>query len=83
MDKEKRRGEKPVPENVEDLLNDMQLLTLHQIEQFGWQLKFIRRPLFQDVIPVVVSAEGDKVGVLDEDGRLDLQRPIKLRDKAD
>lgn len=80
VDKEKRKGEKPVPDNLEDLVNEVQLLTLHQIERFGWRLMFVRRPLFQDVIPVVVSGEGDKIGVLDEDGRLDMQSPIKIRE---
>jgi hypothetical protein len=78
-DKDKRKGEKPVPDNVEDLLNEDQMLTLRQIERFGWQLKFVRRPVFQQVIAVVVSSDGTQIGVLEDDGRLNLNHEVKLR----
>jgi hypothetical protein len=78
-DKDKRKGEKPVPDNVEDLLNEDQMLTLRQIERFGWQLKFVRRPVFQQVIAVVVSSDGTQIGVLEDDGRLNLNHDVKLR----
>jgi hypothetical protein len=80
MDNDKRKGEKPVPENVESMLNEMQLLALRQIEGFGWRIKFVRRPLFQDVVVVVMSGEGDKIGVLEEDGRVNMQPDIQVRD---
>jgi hypothetical protein len=64
MDSEKRKGDKPVPDRLEEVLNEMQMLALHKIEGFGWQLRFVRKPLFQEPVPVVFSAEGDKIGVL-------------------
>jgi hypothetical protein len=79
-DREKRKGEKPIPDNLDDILSDDQTLTLRQIERFGWQLKFVRRPVFQQPIPVVVNADGTQIGVLEEDGRLNLNHDIKLRD---
>jgi hypothetical protein len=80
MDTEKRKGEKPVPDRPEDVLNAMQMRALHQIEGFGWQLKFVRRPMFQEPVPVVCSAEGDKIGTLEEDGRINMEPDIKVRE---
>jgi hypothetical protein len=80
MDSEKRKGDKPVPDRLEEVLNEMQMLALRQIEGFGWQLRFIRKPLFQESVPVVFSAEGDKIGILEEDGRINMEPDIKLRE---
>ncbi len=79
MDREKRKGEKPVPDNLDQTLNQLQLLALRQIENFGWSLRFVRRPLFQEPVPVVVSADGETIGILEEDGRVNVQPDIKLR----
>jgi hypothetical protein len=80
MDSEKRKGDKPVPDRLEEVLNEMQMLALHKIEGFGWQLRFVRKPLFQEPVPVVFSAEGDKIGVLEEDGRINMEADIQVRE---
>lgn len=80
MDKDKRKGDKPIPDNFEDQLDELQLLALRRIEGFGWKLRFVRRPLFQDVVPIVFSAEGDTIGVLEEDGRINMQPDIEVRE---
>ena len=46
---------------------------------FGWHLNFVRRPLFQDPIAVIINTDGDRVGTLEADGRIDLQQNFKLR----
>lgn len=80
MAKEQRIGVPPVPENIVETLNEAQLHTLRRMENFGWELKFIRRPLFQDVLPVLVHLDSNKTGVLEEDGTLNMQRDLNLRD---
>jgi len=80
MDIEKRKGDKPIPDRLEDVLNDVQMLALRQIERFGWQLRFVRKPLFQEPVPVVFSADGDKIGILEEDGRINMEADIKVRE---
>jgi hypothetical protein len=80
MDQDKRKGEEPVPHNAIEMLNEMQVLALRQIEGFGWRLQFIRRPLFQDPVPVVVDSYGKKIGVLEEDGRINMEPDIKVRE---
>ena len=82
MGKEKRKGEWSIPGNLEDVLNVMQQITLGEIGKFGWELRFVRMPLFQEPVPVVFSGDGDQIGVLEEDGRLNLQPDIEYRRSA-
>ena len=79
MDSERRKGDKPIPDNLEATLNEAQLIALPTLERFGWELRFVRRPLFQEAVPVVCNAEGTMVGVLEEDGRLNLQLAVEIR----
>jgi len=79
---EKRSGLAPVPRNLADILNELQLISLRQIENFGWQLHFVRRPLFQDPVVVIVSAEGDRFGTLEADGRIEIKHQFDIRDIA-
>ena len=79
MDREKRKGDEAVPDHLEEVLSEMQMLALHQVESFGWQLRFVRRPLFQEPVPVVFSGDGTKIGVLEEDGRINMEPEIQVR----
>ena len=79
---EKRSGLAPVPRNLGDILNEDQLTSLRQIENFGWQLHFVRRPLFQDPVVVIVSAEGDRFGTLEADGRIEIKNHFDIRDTS-
>ena len=80
MEQDKRKGDKPLPDNIQDYLTTEQLSSLRKIEGFGWQLKFIRRPLFQKAVAVVVNPEGTAIGILEEDGKVNLDTDIVLRD---
>ncbi len=80
MNNDKRKGEKPIPNNVKDHLNDAQQAELQTIQGFGWNLKFIRRPLFQERVVVVTNPDGSSIGILEEDGRLNLEPNIVIRD---
>jgi len=79
MDDEKRDLEKPIPDDLEDILSTLQLMALHQIESFGWELRFVRRPPAQTPVPVVFNDDGSKIGVLEDDGRINLETDIKIR----
>ena len=80
MENERRKGMNLVPDNVEELLNEAQLCTLRSIGRFGWQLHFIRRPLFQEVVPVLISGEGDKCAFLEANGSINEQVNLDIRD---
>jgi hypothetical protein len=80
MDTERRKGIKPVPDNLEELLNEAQISTLRDLAPFGWKLHFIRRPLFQEVTPVLISKEGERSVVLDASGRVNEKVDLDIRD---
>ena len=80
MADDKRVSEKPVPDNINEYLNEAQSAELHHIESFGWTLKYIRRPLFQERVVVVINPDGSSIGILEEDGRLNLESNIDTRE---
>jgi hypothetical protein len=82
MEQEKRRGEAPIPSDLQNALSVDQLMTLRQIENFGWQLAFVRRPLFQESVIVVATSDNKNIGVLEETGELNLQAEIKIRQRT-
>ncbi len=80
MDNDKRTGQLAVPDNLEDWLTPEQMQMLHQIESFGWKIKFIRRPVFQDPIVVLVGDDEKKIGILEKDGKINMDPDITIRD---
>jgi hypothetical protein len=80
MSIEKRERQPPIPHNHENYMNEDQQDQLRAIEGFGWKLYFIRRPDFQDPTIVVCNQEGTSIGVLEEDGRLNLDPDIIVRE---
>ena len=80
MNNEKRSSDMPVPDNINDYLTDAQFAELHHIESFGWTLKYIRRPLFQERVVVVMNPDGSSIGILEEDGRLNIESNIDTRE---
>lgn len=76
---ERRVHQPPIPDNYESLLNVPQLRSLHDLEESGWHLEFIRRPLFQAVMPVLVDVTGLFTVVLDEDGKKTIGSDMELR----
>lgn len=78
--KEEARGSRtPLPADVFYYLNEVQRLALHSLENFGWQLAFIRRPLFVPPMIVVKNSEQSKFAVLEEDGSVNLSPSVKWR----
>jgi len=80
---EKRTGDSPVPEDLEAYLNTAQITALRQIQPFGWELTFVRRPMFLEPVAVITNTDGLRVGTLEADGRIDLQQNFKMREEAD
>ena len=79
MTTEKRERMSPVPKNYRSYMNDAQQCQLRTIEGFGWNVLFIRRPMFNKSVVVVTSQEGNSLGILEEDGRLNLEPNIEIR----
>ena len=79
MDNERRKHDEAKHAELLKLLNIEQAQTLHRIEGFGWTLEFIRRPLFEQSVPVVIGADGKKIGTIEEDGNLNVNTDIDVR----
>jgi len=78
--KEDSRGSRSaLPIDVYYYLSEVQRIALHSLENFGWQLAFIRRPLFVPPVVVVKNSEQSKYAVLEEDGSVNLSPIAKWR----
>jgi len=60
-------------------LNQDQLIALADLEKYGWELKFVRRPMFQQPVPVVFDSDRKHYAVLKEDGTLDEKPGFDIR----
>ncbi len=79
LEENRRKGTNPVPEILSKYMNSAQLHTYHLMQKFGWDIKFIRRPLFQDPVCVLTDPEKSILAVVEEDGFLNRQPNIPLR----
>lgn len=83
MEKERRRKLNPIPVNTYTRLNTDQLLTLVQVEEFGWHMSFVRQPSSLKPIYVVYNDFIDHYAVLNEDGSLSIKSDIAIRGKSE
>ncbi|MEN8179389.1 MAG: hypothetical protein ABFS39_12355 [Pseudomonadota bacterium] len=79
MEIDKRTGQSPIPSSPSFFLNNKQLNGMEVLKKFGWELTFIRRPLYSEVIPVVQNNQEQAIGVLGIDGVLKISDEIKIR----
>lgn len=79
MNRERRKGTPPVPAELEKLLNLSQLATLREMQNFGWTVSLVRRPLFTTPTPVLTSPDGKKLATIEEDGTVNHNPDIVIR----
>ena len=79
MSVEKRIGEKLIPDNIGDYLNELQQVILLKINKFGWTLKFVRRPSGEEPTVVIEDQDGLKVGVMEAGGAINFETGILIR----
>ncbi|MEO7478299.1 MAG: hypothetical protein ABIT64_03590 [Lysobacteraceae bacterium] len=60
-------------------LNPDQRETLDELEKFGWELRFVRHDPDQRPVPVIFDGKREKFAVLDQDGSLDEDAFINIR----
>jgi hypothetical protein len=82
MAKDRRTHQKLTQDEVKDLLNSKQLATLHESQCFGWRLKFIRRPLFLNPVPVLYNTRFGCIGILEPDGQINVKSELEVRPGA-
>jgi hypothetical protein len=76
---ERRQPHSPPNASLRAQLNEEQLMTLQELERFGWELRFVRRRPFQDLVPIVVDGDRKSFSILKPDGTLEDNPDIKLR----
>ena len=80
MTDDKRMGEQPIPDNVEDYLNIFQQDVLGEIKENGWSLKFVRRTDGEQLTIVLENIIGHEIAVLEEDGEINYESGIVIRE---
>jgi hypothetical protein len=76
---ERRKGEGRPAITLRRDLNQDQQFALAELEKYGWELKFIRRPMFQQPVPVVFDSDRKTYAVLLPDGTLDQKPGFDIR----
>lgn len=79
LELERRNADEVGKIRLRALLNDDQRMTLAELERFGWELKFVRRPMFQPSIPVIFDADRKTYAVLEADGTLNEYPGFEIR----
>ena len=77
--KERRIGLDAIPNDIKSQMTGLQQGTLARLEGFGWSIKFVRRPLFQEMMIVLVDPSGADHAVLRDDGSIDRNIDFTLR----
>lgn len=75
---ERRRHVPPTLLQLRAQLNDPQLDMTRELERFGWDLRFVRKPPFQPAVPVLFASD-DAFLCLREDGTMEDMPPIEFR----
>lgn len=65
---ERRSRMPPIPDDFHSLITHEQRIALNQKQQFGWFVKFVRRPLFQPIEVVLSNPDGSEFLMLENEG---------------
>lgn len=76
---DKRGTQDAIPVQLGHYLTAMQMQSLDQLADFGWQLAFVRRPLFDKPTVVLISPEAKQYATLEEEGSLNLEPDLVWR----
>ena len=77
--KDKRQDSEPIPNNRGKILNELQRFSLQRLTGFGWEIHFVRRPLFQEPVIVMRNTTDSNVGVLEANGEINMSPDITIR----
>ncbi len=79
MDRERRKEDPVERAKLRAELNEDQRMTLSELERFGWELKFIRHPMFAESVPVIFDPDRNHFAVIRADGTLDENPDFEIR----
>lgn len=75
---ERRKRQPPIPDNLEEILNQAQLSIMKKLEQLNWKLWFVRRNVLHPVMAVMLGPN-DATCVLEEDGMPNINHGLQFR----
>ena len=77
-----RLSKSPIPDNLNEILTQEQMLSIRKIENYGGSLWFVRRPLFGDVMPIVRFTKNKEAqtAIVEADGSLNRNHGLDIRD---
>jgi len=78
--RERRRSADLDDAALREGLTRAQLDALGTLEHFGWTLRFVRRPMFLDPVPVLFHRDGKRFVVLEADGTLNENSGLVIRE---
>ena len=76
---ERRSQVNPSLKRLESQLNIAQILTLRELEHFGWELKIVRMPMFRPPVAIVFDGGRTAYGVIESDGSLNEHPSLQVR----
>ena len=76
---EKRIGKDPIPKISGEILNESQRLALPGLELLGWELQYVRMPLFEEPIPILFNRIENRTGILNAFDIINKLGDIELR----
>jgi hypothetical protein len=77
--KDRRNRLQPIPEHIEDHINQAQTLSLRKLQLTGWKLEFVRRSTGSDAVVFVTNPNQQKIGTIEKSGLVDTYPKIPLR----
>jgi len=80
MAKERRRAIPPRRYEMLGELTDQQRFRLRNYERFGFQLQFVRHPVFDHPFPVLHDPATNRYALLEADGSLDYNHHLTVRE---
>ena len=79
MEGEKRAKDEQSRQVMMAELTDAQKAAIVQLEGFGWYLSFVRRPMFQPVVPILHDEDSNRYAILEDDGTLNEDHDLVIR----
>ena len=76
---DRRLGNSAVPSDSYHYLNADQMRAYNSMQDNGWHLYFIRRPLLQNPTAVMINEEGTNIAMIEQNGHFDTHTRIEHR----
>ena len=81
MDKEKRRGDARIPDNLDEILNEAQRKALPVLQYIGWEPCFLRTKMFLEADIVMRNWNDNRLGILEYDGWIQTEVDVRVREE--